>query len=230
MLDVAVLLTKNLNPFSLERKMIDVKNRDIVYMFWDECIERTFYRHICDGKNFLYLNSKNVLYPKTAQIVLYYLHKNPTNIVRLRRCLQKNRNIVQFVYSRCFPEIYSLVVKQGIQLKGEFLFLSRFEKTKKSNQKQGQKDEADIADETRKHEDEKSHQKLFEKKLKRKALTEKNDGLKESAEKKEEETNGRKSSVGKARYFEQELCQNQRTKKARQTKTKTLSFEKLGKL
>ena len=93
MFDVTVLMTKHLNPFSLERKIIDVKNRDIVYMFLDECIERTFYRHICDGENFLYLNSKNVLYPKTAQIVLDYLHKDPTNIVRLRRCLQKNKNI-----------------------------------------------------------------------------------------------------------------------------------------
>ena len=61
--------------------MIDVKNRDIIYMFWYECIERTFYHHICDGENFLYLKSKNVLYSKTAQMVLDYLHKDLTNTV-----------------------------------------------------------------------------------------------------------------------------------------------------
>ena len=61
--------------------MIDVKNRDIIYMFWYECIERTFYHHICDSENFLYLKNKNVLYSKTAQMVLDYLHKDLTNTV-----------------------------------------------------------------------------------------------------------------------------------------------------
>ena len=36
--DIMTLITKNLNPFSLERKITDAKNRDIVYMFWDECV------------------------------------------------------------------------------------------------------------------------------------------------------------------------------------------------
>ena len=58
-------------------------------MFWDDCIEKTFYKHICENKNFIYLNGKNVRYTKTVQIVMGYLNKDPTNIIRLRRCLQK---------------------------------------------------------------------------------------------------------------------------------------------
>ena len=77
--DTITLLTKNINPFSLERKIVDAKNRDIIYMLWDVCIEKTFYKHICENDNFIYLNSKNVLYSKTAQIVLDYLNKVASN-------------------------------------------------------------------------------------------------------------------------------------------------------
>ena len=81
-------------------------NRDVIYMLWDECIEETFYKHICKNDNFIHLNGKNVLYSNTAQIVLDYLNKEASNIVLLRKC---------------FPEIYSLMDKRGINLKSEFL-------------------------------------------------------------------------------------------------------------
>ena len=51
-------------------------------MLWDEYIEKTFYKHICENDNFIYLNGKNVLYSKTAQIVLDYLNKDVSNIVK----------------------------------------------------------------------------------------------------------------------------------------------------
>ena len=92
-----------------------------LYMLWDECIEKTFYKHICENDNFIYLNRKNVLYSKTAQIVLDYLNKDASNIVQLRKCLQNHMNTIQFLYWRCFPEIYSLVDRRGINLKSEFL-------------------------------------------------------------------------------------------------------------
>ena len=104
----------------------------------------------------------------------------------MRRCFQKNKNIAQFVYSRCFPEIYSLVDKRGIQLKGEFLLSFKAWKNKKEanpQEKQEQKDEVDIADEKKKHQDEKCHQRMVEKKLKRLVFAEKNDGLKQSVKK-----------------------------------------------
>ena len=99
------LLTKNSNPFSLERKIVDLKNRESIYMLCDQCMERTFYKHICENNNFIYLNSKNVLYSKTSQIVSDYLMNDPKNIISLRRCLQIHMKVIQFVYSKCFPEI-----------------------------------------------------------------------------------------------------------------------------
>ena len=62
--DTITLITKNINPFSLERKIVGAKNRNIIYMLWDECIENPFYKHICENDNFVYLNGKNVLYTK----------------------------------------------------------------------------------------------------------------------------------------------------------------------
>ena len=119
--DMITLLTKNIDLFLLEHKIVDLKNREIIYMFWDQCIERTFYKHICENDNFIYLNSKNVLYSKTAKIVLDYLKKDPKNIILLLRCLQIHMKVIQLVYSKCFPEIYSLIDKRGINLKSELL-------------------------------------------------------------------------------------------------------------
>ena len=129
--DAITLLTKNINPFSLERKIVDAKNREIIYILWDVCIEKTFYKHICENDNFICLNGNNFLYTKAAQIVLDYLNKDPENIILLRRCLQKHMKVIQFAYSRCFPEIYSLIDKRGINLKSDFLLTFKLWKDKK---------------------------------------------------------------------------------------------------
>ena len=129
--DMITLLTKKINPFLLGRKIVDVENREIIYMLWDECIERTFYKHICKNDNFIYLNSKYVLCSKTAQIVLDYLKKDPKNIVLSRKCLQNHMKTIQFVCSKCFPEIYFLIDTRGINLKREFLLTFKLWKDKK---------------------------------------------------------------------------------------------------
>ena len=100
-------------------------------MLWDECIEKTFYKHICENDNFVYLNRKNVLYSKTAQIVLDYLNKDTSNIVLLGKFLQNHMKTIQFVYSRCFSKIYYLIEKHGINLKSEFLLTFKTWKDKR---------------------------------------------------------------------------------------------------
>ena len=62
-------------------------------MFWDERVESPFYRHICERDNFLYLNGKNVLYPRSTDIVMDYVNKEPVSIIRLRKCLQRNKSL-----------------------------------------------------------------------------------------------------------------------------------------
>ena len=184
--DTTTLIMKNINPFSLERKIIDVKNREIIYMLWEEYTENSLYKHICENDNFVYLSSKNVLYSKTPQIVLDYLYKDTSNIVHLRKCLQNHMKTIQFVYSRCFPEIYLLIDKSGINLKSEFLLAFKLWKDKKkflpisTNEK---KSENEQALEKNIEEDEKVSKELKVKKLKRRALAEKNTALKEAAKK-----------------------------------------------
>ena len=63
------MATKNINPFSLERKMFDLKNREKIQMFCEECNEPSFYKHICQPDNFMYLNGKNVIHPYVVEVV-----------------------------------------------------------------------------------------------------------------------------------------------------------------
>ena len=54
--DIYLLPTKNLNPFSLDRKLAGKTKHEMIYMLWKECILSSFYKHICKEQNFLYLN------------------------------------------------------------------------------------------------------------------------------------------------------------------------------
>ena len=123
------------------------------------------------------MNGKNVLYSKTAQIVSDYLNKDASNIVRLRKYLQNLMKTIQFAYSRCFPQMYSLIDKRGINLKSEFVLTFKLWKDKKklstiSTNKKKSEDEQSIQ-QKQFNEDEKLIKQLQEKKLKRKALAEK---------------------------------------------------------
>ena len=62
--DVYFLATKNINPFLLEQKICDIKNREMINIFWEECNDASFYKHICKPENFLYLNGENVIDPR----------------------------------------------------------------------------------------------------------------------------------------------------------------------
>ena len=102
-----------------------------------------------------------------------YLNKDISNIVRLRKCSQNHMKTIQFVYSRYFPEIYSLIDKRGINLKSEFLLTFKAWKDKKkflpnsTNEKKSENEQALVKNI---EEDEKVSKQLQEKKLKRKAL------------------------------------------------------------
>ena len=54
--DVYLLMNKNLNPFSLDRKLNNPNKYEMIYMIWKECIPVPSYKFICKEKNFIYLN------------------------------------------------------------------------------------------------------------------------------------------------------------------------------
>ena len=71
--NIYLLITKNVNSFSLDRKLADKTQHEMIYMLWRECMPIEFYKFICKEKNFLYLNGKNVLQPKVLQIIAEFI-------------------------------------------------------------------------------------------------------------------------------------------------------------
>ena len=131
-----VLATKNINPFSLERKFFDVRNREMINMFWKDSNNPSFYKYICKPDNFLYLNLKNVIYLRVADIVWKYLEQDEQNFNKIRKKLIENKKVFQFVYSSVYPEIYSFVEKGCIDLTKNFhLKFNEWKDKKKYSQK-----------------------------------------------------------------------------------------------
>ena len=133
--DVYLLLTKNLNPFSLDRKLADKTKHEMIYMLWKECMPAEFYRHICQEKILLYLNGKNVLQTRVLQIISEFIDAIENNY----RLLQNNRSsyktIFQYVYPNVFPEIYCSTEKIGFHLKSNFHIMFKTYKDKKQLEK-----------------------------------------------------------------------------------------------
>ena len=129
--DVYVLISKNLNPFSLDRKLADKNKHEMIYMLWKECMPRNFYKHICKEQNFLYLNGKNVLQPKVLEIIHDFLKESDDNYKDLRKNLSSYKNIFQYVYSNAFPEICCSTEHQSFDLKSNFHIIFKTYKDKK---------------------------------------------------------------------------------------------------
>ena len=75
---------------------------EAIYMIWKECVLPDFYKFICKQENFSYLNGKNVLHPRIADIVWRFTCENKNNYKKLRENLRKYRNIFQYVYSSVY--------------------------------------------------------------------------------------------------------------------------------
>ena len=105
-LDIFVLLVKNLNPFSLSRKVSDKTKHEMVYMIWRECIPVDFYRYICEESNFIYLNGRDVAHPGVLEIVGKFIDQKKENLRMLQEYLARYKDIYQYVYSHVFPEKY----------------------------------------------------------------------------------------------------------------------------
>ena len=118
--DVYLLMTINLNPFSLNRKLNDPNRHEMIYMIWKECMPAVFYKHICQEENFIYLNGKNVLQPKVSEIIMSFLKKDEKNYLLLRNNLSQFKNIFQYAYSNVYPEIYCATERKGFDLKSTF--------------------------------------------------------------------------------------------------------------
>ena len=122
-------LQKNLNLFSLDRKLADKTKRKMIHMLWKECMPDKFYKHICKEKNFLYLKGKNVLQPKVLKIISEFIDEDKSNSYKIN--LSSYKIILQYVYSNVFPEIYCSTEKRGFELMSNFHIIFKTCKDKK---------------------------------------------------------------------------------------------------
>ena len=122
-LDIFVLLVKNLNSFSLSRKVSDKRKHEMVYMIWRECILVEFYRYICEENNFIYLNGREVGHPGVLEIVGKFIDQKKENLRILQEYLARYKDIYQYVYSHIFPEVYTTSERRSFDLKSNFHIL-----------------------------------------------------------------------------------------------------------
>ena len=98
-LDVYILLVKNLNPFSLQLKTQDKLKHEMVYMLRRECIPSEFYRYICKDENFKFLNGRDVNQSGGLEIVGNLIDQNKENLRLLQINLANFKDIYQYVYN-----------------------------------------------------------------------------------------------------------------------------------
>ena len=94
---IYVLIVKNLNPFSLSRKVTDKTKHEMVYMLWRECILSEFYRYICEEKNFVYLNGRDVGQPGVFETVEGFINQGKQNLRMLQEHLARFKDIYSHV-------------------------------------------------------------------------------------------------------------------------------------
>ena len=129
-LDVYILLVKNLNPFSLQRKTSDKFKHEMIYMLWREWIPVEFYRYICQEDNFKYLKGQDVTQPGVLEIMGKFIDQHKDNLRMLQKNLANYKDIFQYVYSHRFPEIYTMSETRGVDLKSNFHILFKTYKDK----------------------------------------------------------------------------------------------------
>ena len=94
----------------------------MIYMLWDECVPINFYRYICGSENFTYLNGKNILHLQTSEMVWQFLY------------LEKNKSLIQYVYRKALPCVYTTTENRGVNFKYEFQL--KFKDWNNKNQKE----------------------------------------------------------------------------------------------
>ena len=127
---VYLVVTKNLNPFSLDRKFAHKTKHEMVYMLWREWMLIEYYKFICEETYFLYLNEKNVLQPRVLQIIAEFIEKDVKNYRSLQNNLSRYKNVFQYVYSNVYAEIYCSTKKRGFDLKSNFHIMFKTSKPK----------------------------------------------------------------------------------------------------
>ena len=100
-------------------------------MLWKEGVPAGFYVFICQEENFLYLNGKNVLHPRTSDMVWSFISHDGKSYKLLRDNLCRLKDIFQYTYSIVYLDIYCSTERRGFDLKSSFQLVFKAYKDEK---------------------------------------------------------------------------------------------------
>ena len=103
-------------------------------MTWKECVPAEFYKFICKQENFSYLNGKNVIHPRIADIVWRFICEDENNYKKPRENLRKYKNFFQYVFSSVYTDVYCNSERRSFDIKSKFQINFKEYKDKKSEQ------------------------------------------------------------------------------------------------
>ena len=120
--NIMSFLTQNFNPINLYRKLDLEKERDMIKFLWDECLPHDFVRYLYLPKNYDVISSPHLAYQKANEIVSNYFLEdlNRINITKFK--FEEKFQLIHYVYSLLFSNIYSRINNFGIQKKSNFDF------------------------------------------------------------------------------------------------------------
>ena len=98
------VVDKKVNPFSVDQKLCDQNKYEMIYKLWKEYIPLDFDKFICREEDFLYLNNKNVLYTKIAELVWKFTTEYYKNYSKPSITCSSLRKIFSMSMQLSFPK------------------------------------------------------------------------------------------------------------------------------
>ena len=132
-IDLLSFMVQNFAPINLGRKLDDEREKCMVKFVWDECIPHDFTRFVYEQDNFSVISNPKLTYQKANNVVKEFIKEDPNRINILKYKIEKNFNLIHYVYSLLFPKIYNRVNHFGIQNKSSFDFVFSNLRVKKQN-------------------------------------------------------------------------------------------------
>ena len=73
-----------------------------------------YYKFICEEKNFIHLNGKNVLQLTALQIIVDFIEKDEKNLKLLQNNMARYKDIFQYVYSNVYQKFIARQKKETL--------------------------------------------------------------------------------------------------------------------
>ena len=104
----------DLKPFFLHATYSEEEDREMIKMFWGQCVPKACFDFIKQPDNFEYLLSQNVSF-KGVNAIFQNFASQANNWIGLKNCFAAYYSTYQYVYSMLFPKYYTTNNKFGMK-------------------------------------------------------------------------------------------------------------------